>query len=116
MHSERVSIRWSNHSQTSGNADAGKAVFAVAAGEVVTFVGTPPGGGPGAVLIAHPKAANPVWFSGYLHMANVRVTLGQTVSQMTILGEISNIGATNDHLHFAVYLGSNVSSPSMSQV
>ena len=82
-------------------------MFAVAQGEIVPFVGTPPGGGPGAVLIAHPNRANPIWFSGYLHMSNVRVTTGQAVSQTTIIGEVSNIGATNDHLHFAVYSGTN---------
>ena len=95
------------YTPTSGNADAGKAVFAVASGEVVSYVGTPPGGGPGAVLIAHPNAANPVWFSGYLHMTNVRVTLNQQVDATTIIGEIGKMGTDNEHLHFVVYSGQN---------
>lgn len=92
----------------SGNADAGKAVFAVAPGEVVSFVGTPPGGGSyAAVLIAHPNATSPVWYSGYLHMANIKVSLSQSVGSSTIIGEIGRSGATNDHLHFAAYSGTN---------
>jgi hypothetical protein len=79
----------------------------VADGEVVSYVGTPPGGGPGAVLIAHPNAANPVWFSGYLHMTNVKATPNQPVNASTVIGEISRIGADNDHLHFVVYSGQN---------
>lgn len=95
------------YTPTSGNADAGKAVFATASGQVVSFVGRPPGGGPGAVLIAHPNAVSPVWFSGYLHMNNVRATINQIVDTNTVIGEIGRIGADNDHLHFAVYSGQN---------
>ncbi|MGZ5480375.1 MAG: alpha/beta fold hydrolase [Pyrinomonadaceae bacterium] len=95
------------YAPASGNADAGKAVFAVADGVVVSYVGTPPGSGPGAVLIAHPNAQSPVWFSGYLHMANVRVSLNQEVSSTTVIGEVGRIGANNDHLHFVVYSGQN---------
>jgi pimeloyl-ACP methyl ester carboxylesterase len=95
------------YTSTSGNVDAGKTVFAVADGQVVSYVGTLPGGGPGAVLIAHPNAANPVWFSGYLHMTNVRVALNQIVNATTIIGEIGKIGADADHLHFVVYSGQN---------
>lgn len=95
------------YTPTSGNADAGKAVFAVADGEVVSYVGTPPGGGLGAVLIAHPNSSNPVWFSGYLHMVNVRVSLDQQVNSSTVLGEIGRAGANNDHLHFVIYSGQN---------
>lgn len=92
---------------TSGNADAGKVVFAVADGQVVRYVGAQPGGGPGSVLIAHPNALNPVWFSGYLHMTNVRATLNEFVTPTTILGEIGRIGADNEELHFVIYSGQN---------
>jgi pimeloyl-ACP methyl ester carboxylesterase len=92
---------------TSGNADAGKAVFATAAGQVVSYVGTQPGAGPGAVLIAHPNAASPVWFSGYTHMTNVRVTLNHFVDSTTLIGEVGRAPAPNDHLHFVVYSGTN---------
>lgn len=95
------------YTQTSGNADAGKAVFAVADGEVVSYVGTPPGGGPGAVLIAHPNRQNPIWFSGYMHMVNVRVTINQSVNASTIIGNIGRAGVNNEHLHFVIYSGQN---------
>lgn len=95
------------YTPTNGNEDAGKAVYAVADGEVVSYVGTAPGNGPGAVLIAHPNSSNPLWFSGYLHMSNVRVSLHQQVNLTTVLGEISRVGADNDHLHFVAYSGQN---------
>lgn len=95
------------YASTSGNADSGKAVYAVADGEVVSYVGTQPGGGPGAVLIAHPNRLNPIWFSGYLHMTNVRVSLNQPVNITTILGDIGRVGADNEHLHFVTYSGQN---------
>jgi len=95
------------YTPTSRNADAGKAVYAVADGQVVSYVGTPPSGGPGAVLIAHPNSQNPVWFSGYLHMTNVRVTMNQQVTTATVIGDVGRIGADNDHLHFVVYSGQN---------
>ena len=95
------------YTSTNSNADAGKAVFATAAGQVVSYVGTPPGSGPGAVLIAHPSAASPVWFSGYLHLTNVQVTLNQVVDSTTLIGEVGRTGTTNHHLHFVVYSGTN---------
>lgn len=95
------------YTPTSGNADAGKTVFAVADGQVVSYIGTSPGGGPGAVLIAHPNASNPVWFSGFLHMTNVRVSVNEFVTPTTVIGEIGRVGANNDHLHFVVYSGQN---------
>ena len=95
------------YTSTNSNADAGKTVFATAAGQVISYVGTQPGGGPGAVLIAHPNAANPVWFSGYLHMTNVRVVLNQVVDSTTVLGDVGRTGAANEHLHFVVYSGQN---------
>jgi len=95
------------YTPTSGNADAGKTVYATAVGQVVTFVGTQPGAGPGAVLVAHPNAAAPLWFSGYLHLNGVRVTPNQFVDSNTIIGDVGRTGAENDHLHFVVYSGTN---------
>ncbi len=95
------------YTPTNYNADAGNPVYAVADGEVVPYVGNPPGGKFGAVLIAHPNASNPVWYSGYLHMTDIRVAEGQPVNQATLIGSIGSAGATNDHLHFVVYSGRN---------
>jgi pimeloyl-ACP methyl ester carboxylesterase len=95
------------YTPTSGNADAGKPVFAVTDGQVVSYVGLSPGSGPGAVLVAHPNAQNPLWFSGYLHMTHVKVSLNQMVNTSTVLGEISRVGVDNDHLHLVFYSGQN---------
>ncbi len=95
------------YTSTNSNADAGKAVFATAPGQVVSYVGTQPGAGPGAVLIAHPNATAPVWFSGYLHLRNVRVTLNDSVDASTVIGDVGRTGAPNEHLHFVVYSGTN---------
>ncbi|GHV40102.1 hypothetical protein FACS1894187_20700 [Synergistales bacterium] len=46
------------------------------------------------------------WYSGYMHMRNISVGRGQTVTTDTILGKISNVtgsGSVPVHLHFAVY-------------
>ena len=107
LSNDRYSWDVNLYTPTSGNADAGKSVFAVADGQIVSYVGTAPGGGPGAVLIAHPNGQNPVWYSGYLHMKNVRAIIGQAVNSTTIIGEIGRAGATNDHLHFVIYSGQN---------
>ncbi|HKR12905.1 MAG TPA: M23 family metallopeptidase [Pyrinomonadaceae bacterium] len=90
---------------TNKNADADKPVFAVAEGQVVKYAGTKPGGG--AVLIAHPNAENPVWFSGYLHLRKVNVSLNQQVDVSTVIGDIGEDGTSSEHLHFVVYSGEN---------
>lgn len=89
-------------------------VFAVAPGIVAaTFGGCSPNPNPnyGAVLIEHQAGNGAKWWSGYLHMDMTGVTLGpgQVVGTSTVLGQVSNIGApgSGQHLHFAVYRGSN---------
>jgi hypothetical protein len=43
------------------------------------------------------------FYSVYVHMKNISVTIGQVVNQGDIIGQISNIGTdTGSHLHFAV--------------
>jgi hypothetical protein len=44
-----------------------------------------------------------VWHSGYMHMRNINVSQGDRVTNTTILGNISDKGTGNAHLHFAVY-------------
>jgi pimeloyl-ACP methyl ester carboxylesterase len=95
------------YTPTNSNADAGKAVFATAVGQVVSYVGTQPGAGPGAVLIAHPNATAPVWFSGYLHMTNVDVIMNQVVTSSTVIGDVGRTGTSTENLHFVVYSGTN---------
>lgn len=48
------------------------------------------------------------WYSGYMHMSNI-IANGTKVDKNTIIGNISNSGATNNHLHFAIYSGTNTS-------
>ena len=40
-------------------------------------------------------------------MTNVRVTLNQVVDSSTVIGDVGRTGATNEHLHFTVYSGTN---------
>ncbi len=42
------------------------------------------------------------WYSGYMHMSNL--TNSDYVTTNTVLGRISRVGTTNDHLHFAIYV------------
>jgi PKD repeat protein len=89
------------------NADDGKPVYAIAEGDVVKYAGTSDPGYIGSVLIAHPNKENPEWWSGYLHMENIGVSLNQHVTTSTFLGNIGRAGADNDHLHYVVYTGAN---------
>ena len=93
-----------------GDADNGRRVFAVANGKVVKYAGaSAPWGSSGSVLIEH-SGPEGTWWSGYLHMSNVQVQEGQTVSAVTWLGDIGNVsnaGPVPNHLHFVVYQGVN---------
>jgi spore germination cell wall hydrolase CwlJ-like protein/cell wall-associated NlpC family hydrolase len=86
--------------------DAGKPVYAVASGKVAKTYGDRLniGGTYGQVLLEHPGG----WWSGYLHMKDIRVTEGQDVNDQTLLGYISNTGTSANHLHFVVYRGENI--------
>jgi hypothetical protein len=92
-------------------ADAGKPVYPMAPGRVVRYGGDlEPGSGPMAgVLIEHKTPGGALWWTGYLHMRrdSIRVKLGQLVDVSTQLGVIGKTGASNNHLHVAVYDGKN---------
>lgn len=69
--------------------------------------GNLPSGDFGQVLIEHD---NGKWYSGYVHLTDIKVKNGQTdISTGTLLGYISNKGVPggNNHLHFAIYTGEN---------
>jgi len=91
--------------QNKKDEDAGMPVYAVASGKVATTYGgrLNIGGSYGQVLVEHPGG----WWSGYLHMKNVKVTEGQNVNDKTLLGYVSDVGASNNHLHFVIYQGEN---------
>ncbi|MFC0118310.1 pre-peptidase C-terminal domain-containing protein [Pseudoalteromonas xiamenensis] len=66
----------------------------------------------GFVLVQHDSVLtlgdgttqNP-WFSGYMHMSGTLPELETVVTPNSMLGNISNVGAGSDHLHFAIYSG-----------
>jgi hypothetical protein len=89
------------------NADAGQPVYATAEGDVVTYAGVGLPNSCNGVLIAHPNKNSPQWWSGYLHLSNYNVAIGQHVTQDTVIGTVGRSCADNDHLHFVVYQGQN---------
>ena len=89
--------------------DTGRPVYAVARGDVVAWAGNGTGGKWGIVLIKHGSDTAP-WWSGYLHMTDIEVEVGDPVTTSTRLGRIGDIHGKkkiDPHLHFAVYEGSN---------
>lgn len=64
-----------------------------------TFPGTLDGGTYGAVLI-NIGAGN---YIGFMHLKNIKVKNGDKVIAGQQVGQISSIGATNNHLHTAYY-------------
>jgi hypothetical protein len=93
-------------------ADAGKPVYPVAPGRVVRYGNdVEPGDGKTAgVLIEHRTPGGERWWSGYLHMqrGSIKMKVGQWVNTDTQVGRIGRTGASNSHLHVAVYTGKNV--------
>ena len=92
----------------SGDADAGKPVYAVADGEIYTGNGWG-GKSYGQILINHTESNGGEWSTGYLHLVNIMQTTGK-VHKGQIIGYIGNKSPTPNlpnHLHFAVYKGHN---------
>lgn len=66
-----------------------------------TFPGTTDGGTYGAVLIDHQNST----YTGYMHMRNIQVRAGNSVTPNTVIGYVSDKGVPGVvHLHFAFYL------------
>lgn len=78
----------------------GAPVMASASGRVIVAKSGGYNGGYGSmIIIAHDKGVQTV----YAHLNAVYVTLGQSVSQAEVIGELGNTGkSTGPHLHFEV--------------
>ena len=85
-----------------GDADAGKPVYPVADGVIITSGGWG-GSSFGQILIEHTNNNGTKWYSGYLHMDNELRISGKAVKTTDVIGNIGSEGADNNHLHFAVY-------------
>ncbi|MEZ7207166.1 pre-peptidase C-terminal domain-containing protein [Pseudoalteromonas sp. DY56-GL79] len=100
------------------NADGDLDVTAIADGTVIARSTSL-----GFVLVQHDSdltlgdgtVLNP-WFSGYMHMSGTLPLLETNVSTNTVLGTISNVGTTADHLHFAIYSGSETNISGMESI
>ncbi|MDP4487282.1 hypothetical protein QDG88_04860 [Pseudoalteromonas piscicida] len=57
------------------------------------------------LMLGDGTTLNP-WFSGYMHMSGILSINEPEVTTNTVLGQVSNVKASNDHLHFGVYSGS----------
>lgn len=90
------------------NLDVGMDFYAVADGTVVKWHGTISSSSSRAkpVLIEHVYNNSKYW-SGYLHASEVYVRPNDYVTPRTRIGKIGMAGTDNDHLHLAVYTGSN---------
>lgn len=93
-----------NLNQPSYDTDDGLAVRPVSDGTVIVT-----NAALGFVLIEHDTPLTldngetlDTWYSGYMHMENI-VDANEEVTTATTLGNISDTGARNNHLHFAIY-------------
>ncbi|GEM_PF-4780017 len=97
-----------NKNYPSHNSDVGENIYPVADGYIVAptsgSLSAWRGNSSGQLLIRHENPDGSVWYSAYLHCdLTISKIDGTFISRNTSIGTISDVGTSNEHLHFGVY-------------
>lgn len=95
--SHPITGQWKMHNGIDIDGNTGDPVMAAAKGTVVDTWENATGGK--QVKIQHPNG----YFSGYAHLNEIKVSVGQSVTRDTVIGTVGSTGAvTGSHLHFSM--------------
>lgn len=95
-HALDLNKNWNDDGTSAFNSDKNKPVLASMSGKVIYVDKTRSG----FVIIKH---KDNVWATGYMHMRDIKVNVGDSVHAGETLGRISNKGTGNHHLHYSLY-------------
>lgn len=95
-HALDLNKNWNDDGSDAFNSDRNKPVLASMSGSVIYVDKT----GLGFVIIKH---SDNEWATGYMHMRDINVNVGDSVREGDAIGKISNRGTGNHHLHYSLY-------------